>query len=250
MAHAFLLSLAAGLATGLGGLAGAVLRRPGPRARAFSLAFAAGVMLAVCLEDLAPHAASAWAGAGAAAWAAWGRCGCLLALGMAAGGAMARCLPEPAPAAGIDGEALRSALAVAAALALHNLPEGMLTLLSAYENRSLGAAMALAVGLHNIPEGLAVAVPVAAATGSRVRAVGWALASGLAEPLGALLAFTVLRGVLTPLFLAGSLAFIAGVMAWVCAGTLLPDAFAAARPSAAGGLCAGVVLMTLAVGLV
>ena len=110
--------------------------------------------------------------------------------------------------------------------------------------------MALAVGLHNIPEGLAVAVPVAAATGSRVRAVGWALASGLAEPLGALLAFTVLRGVLTPLFLAGSLAFIAGVMAWVCAGTLLPDAFAAARPSAAGGLCAGVVLMTLAVGLV
>ena len=66
----------------------------------------------------------------------------------------------------------------------------------------------------------------------------------------ALVILAVLRGVLTPLFLAGSLAFIAGVMAWVCAGTLLPDAFAAARPSAAGGLCAGVVLMTLAVGLV
>lgn len=246
MMYALMLSSLAGLATGLGGLMGAALGRPGPRAQGFSLAFAAGVMLTVSLGDLPAHAQAAWLQAGASPLLAGVRAASLLAMGMVCAGLLARCLPQ-APAAGAKG--LSSALTVTAVMMLHNLPEGMLTLFSAYEDRALGASLALAVALHNIPEGLAIAVPVAAATASRGKAVGWAFVSGLAEPVGAVLAFTVLRGLLGPLFLAGMLALIAGVMVWACAAALLPDAFGAARGPAVAGLCAGAAFMTLAAGL-
>ena len=40
-----------------------------------------------------------------------------------------------------------------------------------------GAVMALAIAVHNIPEGVIVAAPVFAATGSRWKAMGIAVAS-------------------------------------------------------------------------
>ena len=64
---------------------------------------------------------------------------------------------------------MRAALVTGAALLLHNLPEGILTLLTNVSDPQLGARTALAIALHNIPEGLAVAVPFACATGSRAK---------------------------------------------------------------------------------
>ena len=55
---------------------------------------------------------------------------------------------------------------MAAAIALHNLPEGMVIGASyaadLAEAGQDGRMMALVIGLHNIPEGMAVAVPLAA----------------------------------------------------------------------------------------
>ena len=100
--------------------------------------------------------------------------------------------------------------------------------------------MVAAIALHNIPEGVVIAAPVFAATGSRAAALGLAAASGLSEPLGAALALTVARPWLgsggAESALAPVLAFAGGVMAAVCGADLLPNGL---RCGANGRLVAG-----------
>ena len=108
--------------------------------------------------------------------------------------------------------------------------------------------LVLSITLHNIPEGLAVAVPFAYATRSRAAGVLAALVSGLAEPLGAVLAWLFLRRFFTPGFLNGTVVLAAGIMVWVSFAQLLPDAFAP-KHRAAGilGAAAGTLLMLLGI---
>ena len=143
---------------------------------------------------------------------------------------------------------MRAALVTGLALLLHNLPEGILTLFAGVTDPSLGVRTALAIALHNIPEGMAVAVPCAYATGSRAKGAAAALASGLAEPLGALLAYLFLHRAFTPAFLNGTVVLVAGVMLWVAAAQLLPDAFPQRyRAAGAAGVAAGCLIMLLGI---
>ena len=223
-----LMTTIAGLSTGLGGLI-AALFRPTPRLMAFCGGFAGAVMLTVSLADLAPALLDFYGallspfGGGAAAAA-------LLLGGMLAAWLLACALPDEDTLADrfgsrTKGSAMRAALVTGAALLLHNLPEGILTLLTNVSDPQLGARTALAIALHNIPEGLAVAVPFACATGSRAKGAVAALVSGLAEPAGAILAALVLAPLLTPGLLNGIVAVVAGIMLWVAAAQLLPAAF-------------------------
>ena len=131
---------------------------------------------------------------------------------------------------------------------LHNLPEGILTLFTSYASPALGITLTLAIALHNIPEGVAISVPVYYATGSRVRAVLYALFSGLAEPAGALLAFCLLRGFFSPLFLNGLIATVAGIMIYVSISELVPEGFSyGKRGHAVAGLAVGVLTMSIGI---
>ena len=174
------------------------------------------------------------------------------AMGMALAALLERCLPEQ-PGRGLDERragALRSALITGAALVLHNLPEGVLTLFAGAADSALGLRMALAVALHNLPEGLAVALPLYYATGSRRQAVGAAFASGLAEPAGAVLAYALVGGRLRPGFLNGLLVLVAGVMVWVSLAQLVPTALAfGGRRAGAAGFGAGVAVMAIGIAL-
>jgi len=118
-------------------------------------------------------------------------------------------------------ELLRLGLLMAFTMTAHNLPEGVAVGVSAFT--PLGPIMALAIAVHNVPEGVIVAAPVFAATGSRTRALLAATASGLSEPLGALLAVTLLRSVVTEEWLEGLLAFVGGIMLAVCVMELWPE---------------------------
>ena len=156
-------------------------------------------------------------------------------------------LQESGHGAGSAG-ALRSALVTTAAIVLHNLPEGILTLFTSYASPALGITLTLAIALHNIPEGVAISVPVYYATGSRVRAVLYALFSGLAEPAGALLAFCLLRGFFSPLFLNGLIATVAGIMIYVSISELVPEGFSdGKRGHAVAGLAVGVLTMSIGI---
>eukprot|EP00834_Sanchytrium_tribonematis_P001119 NODE_24_length_41419_cov_0.818780.p20 type:complete len:271 gc:universal NODE_24_length_41419_cov_0.818780:28632-29444(+) len=81
----------------------------------------------------------------------------------------------------------------ALAIALHNLPEGMATFFASLTNPKLGASLAVAIAIHNIPEGIAVALPIYYATNSKSKAFLYGFASGLTEPLGGIIAYYIIK---------------------------------------------------------
>jgi len=110
------------------------------------------------------------------------------------------------------------------ALMLHNLPEGIVTFLSSYQSIELGIKISVAIMLHNIPEGISIAVPIYYAIGSKKEAIKKTFISGLAEPLGALLAFVFLRNIITNTMISLILLFVAGIMITLAIHELLPKA--------------------------
>lgn len=118
-------------------------------------------------------------------------------------------------------------LVMAAAIALHNVPEGMVigasfarTAQETLLNRG-GLTMAIVIGLHNVPEGMAVAVPLISGGMPKWRSVIVTALTGFPTILGALLGFGV--GAMGPTALAVSLSFASGAMLYVVFGELLPE---------------------------
>ena len=118
-------------------------------------------------------------------------------------------------------------LVMAAAIALHNVPEGMVigasfarTAQESLLNRG-GLTMAIVIGLHNVPEGMAVAVPLISGGMPKLRSVIVTALTGFPTILGALLGFGV--GAMGPTALAVSLSFASGAMLYVVFGELLPE---------------------------
>lgn len=118
-------------------------------------------------------------------------------------------------------------LVMAAAIALHNMPEGMVigasfarTAQERLLNRG-GLTMAIVIGLHNVPEGMAVAVPLISGGMPKWRSVIVTALTGFPTILGALLGFAA--GAMGPTALAVSLSFASGAMLYVVFGELLPE---------------------------
>lgn len=122
------------------------------------------------------------------------------------------------------GPLARMGFFTAIAIALHNFPEGFATFVSALNNMTTGVSIALAIALHNIPEGLAVALPVYHATGDRTKAFLYALGSGLAEPIGAIIGFLILVPLMGDLTLGITFGLVAGIMVYISFDELLPAA--------------------------
>merc|ERR1712125_46693 len=89
----------------------------------------------------------------------------------------------------------RMGINTAAAIAIHNFPEGLATFVATLAEPAVGATLAIAIAIHNIPEGLCVALPIYYATGSRLKAFLWAVLSGASEIIAALLGWAVLSTV-------------------------------------------------------
>jgi ZIP family zinc transporter len=121
---------------------------------------------------------------------------------------------------------LRLALLTFVALTLHNFPEGLAVSVSSTKSESLGMTVAIAVAIHNGPEGMAIAAPLYAATNSRMKAIGAAFASGMSEPLGALVATLALGPMFKrwPWLVSYLLCLVAGIMLGVSFLELLPEA--------------------------
>lgn len=115
------------------------------------------------------------------------------------------------------------------AVALHNLPEGMAvgvvaaSWLSGSESVTGAAALALALGiaLQNLPEGAIISMPLKSNGMGRTRAFAYGVASGVIEPIGAVLTI-LLAGLVVPA-LPYLLAFSAGAMLYVVVEELIPE---------------------------
>lgn len=109
-------------------------------------------------------------------------------------------------------------------IAVHNFPEGIATFASAMESPALGASIAFAIALHNIPEGISIALPIYYSTKKRGKAILYATLSGLAEPIGGLVGYFLLSNILNDSFLGIILAAVAGIMVYISLDELLPTA--------------------------
>jgi ZIP family zinc transporter len=144
-------------------------------------------------------------------------------------------------------------LFTALAIGIHNFPEGLATFLAALQDPSLGVAIAIAVALHNIPEGISVSVPIYYATGNRKKAFFYSLLSGLAEPIGAVMAYFAIRfflggdtGVIPPQVMGVLFGGVAGIMVYISLDELLPTSRAYGRGhDSLYGLMAGMIVMAL-----
>lgn len=117
---------------------------------------------------------------------------------------------------------LKSGLLIAIGITIHNLPEGIAVGAGYIHRPAFGLFIALAILLHNIPEGIATALPLCCGGAGRWVAFRAALLSGLAEPLGALLAATVLTSFHS--LIGAALAFAGGVMVFITLDELIPAA--------------------------
>lgn len=264
--------------TGLGGLIGAWLKSDSSKVVSLLLSFAGGVMLAVVCFDLIPAAlAPDGATEPVSIW--------LVVVGIIVGYGAIYLLNHiidrrtNSEITHIDAEHPRTAddldelihadhfnehrreksagsyyqlfvagIVMACAIALHNMPEGMVIGASYAGDADIvasgGFIIAVVIGLHNIPEGMAVAVPLIAGGMSRTRAVLITAASGAPTIIGALLGYSL--GLLSPIWLALSLAFAAGAMLYVVFGELLPEAILMWRSK----LPAAFILVGLLVGFI
>ncbi|MFM7085802.1 MAG: zinc transporter ZupT [Cyanobium sp.] len=238
---AFLLTLAAGLSTGIGSVIGLLSRGFHPRLLSLSLSFSAGVMLFVSFVEIFPKARQSLEavlggrlGYGAALLAFFAGIGVIALID--------RLLPEHhllpvAPFQAASEEAgpldsrvrpsaalMRTGLFTALAIAIHNFPEGLATFVGAIAHPRLGLSIALAIAIHNIPEGLAISAPVYFATRSRRLAFLLSFASGLAEPIGAVVGYLLLRQVFNDVVFGLVFASVAGIMVYICFDELLPTA--------------------------
>lgn len=126
------------------------------------------------------------------------------------------------------GQLFIAGIVMACAIALHNVPEGMV-IGAAYAKSSVtgtfsssGLIMAVIIGLHNIPEGMAVAVPLICGGTSKLKALFITAISGAPTILGAILGYCL--GTMSPIWLSFSLSFASGAMLYVVFGELLPEA--------------------------
>mmetsp|Transcript_13621 Transcript_13621/g.27060 ORF Transcript_13621/g.27060 Transcript_13621/m.27060 type:complete len:448 (+) Transcript_13621:187-1530(+) len=114
----------------------------------------------------------------------------------------------------------------ALALAAHNMPEGFATFVAALVDVRVGIGLMIAIAIHNIPEGIAVAVPVYYGSGSRWKAFGYSMISGLAEPLGAAIGYGVMlaSGGFSEIAFSVVFGLVGGLMVYIVIEKLLPTA--------------------------
>lgn len=234
-------SLLAGLATGLGAIPVLFLRRPQERWMAPMLGLAGGMMLAASLFSLLVPAVQSVAASNAVL-----PLGILTALAFLAGVAMMQTMDRRTAHAHVEeidsSKALPQVGLVVAAIALHNLPEGLAVGVSAAAGADHG--MTLGIAIQNIPEGWIVASAMLALGAAPIRAALIALGTGLVEPIGGL--FGVIASSLAGSALPLALAAAAGAMLWVVSHELIPASHKPGREAAGtAGLAAGFAIMTV-----
>ena len=253
---AFLLTMIAGLSTGIGSLIALIAKRTNTKFLCASLGFSAGVMLYVSFMDLIPIAKEELV-------SLFGEKTGMLALLLAFFGGIGLIalidflIPKPNNPHEIQGvedmqmsdsqkkSLHRVGIFVALSLVIHNFPEGIAAFTTAMTSGlSVAIPITIAIAIHNIPEGIAVSVPIYHATGNKKKAFWLSFLSGLTEPLGALVAFLFLMPFWSPLLNGIIMAVVAGIMVYISVDELLPSAEKYGEHHISiSGLIAGMILM-------
>ena len=232
---AFGLTVFAGLSTGIGSALAFFTKSTNTRFLSVSLGFSAGVMVYVSFIEIPPKAGEALIpvyGETLGAWyAVMAFFGGILIIGL-----IDRMIPsfenpheikrvEDVVQEGKgDPKLVRMGMFTALAIAIHNFPEGIATFMAGLSDTSVAIPIAVAIAIHNIPEGIAVSVPISYGTGSKKKGFYLSFLSGLAEPVGALLAYFILMPFLNDSLFGIIFGSVAGIMVFISIDELLPTA--------------------------
>ncbi|MDX1283931.1 MAG: ZIP family metal transporter, partial [Draconibacterium sp.] len=175
---ALLLTVFAGLSTGIGSAIAFVAKRTNTKLLTLSLGFSAGVMIYISFVEIFQEAKHSlvnhfneFEGTLYTVLAFFG--------GMLLIAVIDKFIPtfenphEMRPLEAMDNKTeanrfnklYRMGLLTALAVGVHNFPEGIATFMSAINDPAVGVAIAIAIAIHNIPEGIAISVPIYYATG-------------------------------------------------------------------------------------
>jgi len=254
---AFMLTLFAGLATGIGSLMAFFSKNFNPRFLAGSLGFSAGVMIYVSLVEIFFKAKTSLTGIYGDKMGYW-----YTVIAFFSGIAIIAIIDKLVPSyenpheihkatkdinqAPDDQRLMRMGLFSALAIGIHNFPEGLATFVAGLQNPTMGVSIAIAIAIHNIPEGIAVAVPIYYATKSRTKAFTHSFLSGLAEPVGAIVGYFILSTFFAPATFGVIFAGVAGIMVYISLDELLPTAEEYGEHHVAiFGLIAGMAVMAV-----
>jgi len=239
---AFMLTILAGLATGIGSVIAFFVKEKSTKVLTFAMGFAAGVMLYVSFVEIFPEAINKLAEAYDHNEKTGTYYGVIaFFVGMFIVALIDKMIPSaenPHEFANTkfdnpeeEGQALqnpeklmRIGVLTALALAIHNFPEGIATFVAALDDPALGMTIAAAIAIHNIPEGIAVSMPIYFATGDRKKAFMYSFLSGVVEPIGAILGYFILMPYLNEMVMGLLLAGVAGIMVFISLDQLLPAA--------------------------
>lgn len=232
VAIAFVSSALAGLATMFGALIVFVSKSDNKKFLSSALGFSAGVMIFISFMEMMPMAQENFMKTMADKQAQWMVLASFFG-SMAVFGIISHLVPEADEPHEIKTEeemeershelaleqvGLKSAIAIG----IHNFPEGMVTFMTSLMDPAMGLSIAVAIAMHNIPEGIGVAAPIYFATGDKKRALWLTFLSGVSEPVGALLAYLLLRPFLTPTLFGVVFGAISGIMVLISFDELLP----------------------------
>ena len=228
----YLLSLIAGLLTGVGALITICIKTPSQKLLSYSLGFAAGIMLGISTLSLIPESIKVG-----------NVYSCII--GFTSGAIFLALLdlwlPHIHKNEAKDDEYRKMGYFIATGIAVHNLPEGIAIGVSNDVSASLGLYMALSIGIHNIAEGLSVAMPLSLSPNMKKgKIVFITTITGLATLFGTMLG-TALADV-SALFISASFAFAAGAMIYITSDELIPKSHRTHSNYANIGIITGVLL--------
>ncbi|MGF0239851.1 ZIP family metal transporter [Rhodococcus sp. IEGM1300] len=213
------------LGTALGAVPVLVIRRMPQAVSDTLLGFGAGVMLAATAFSLIVPGISAAQSLGMNSWAASG----LISFGIMLGAFGLYLVDRKVSGAGpqtlvstSDRPVIPSRIWLFVfAIIAHNIPEGMAVGVSAGGGMPDADSLAMGIALQDVPEGLVIALVLAGAGMSRVKAFLIGAASGLVEPVFALLCAWLVG--LAELLLPLGLALAAGAMLLVVTHEVIPE---------------------------
>ncbi len=225
---ALLITLFAGLATAIGSIFAFMVKKDNLKALSVGLGFSAGVMIFLSFTDILPAASEMLSERFPTnhKWVVYGG----FIIGILIAVLIDYFIPDHIDekelmnpdVVSADKRMQRAGLFTAAAIFVHNFPEGMATFLTASHDLTLGLSVGLAIAIHNIPEGIAVALPIYHSTGKKRYATLYAALSGISEPIGAILGMILLHFFMPQLMIGVAMAAVAGIMIYISFDTLLP----------------------------
>ncbi|HBE9725052.1 zinc transporter ZupT [Clostridioides difficile] len=233
---AFLITLLAGLSTGIGSCIAFFAKKTNTKFLSISLGFSAGVMIYVSMIEIFPKAQDALTKSMGEKLGSWSTVIAFF-IGMAIIAVIDKLIPQEENPHEIkkmenieeknikkNKSLLRTGIFTAMAIAIHNFPEGLATFISALDDVTIAIPIAIAIAIHNIPEGISVSVPVYYATGDKKKAFYYSFLSGMSEPLGAIIGYALLRNFFNDITLGIVFAIVGGIMVFISLDELLPSA--------------------------